>query len=420
MKAWDSRDDFCAAATAHHRAALAERQLAALARREAEVRAFVHCEPDMARRRVADYLGASTLLPLAGALVGVKDVILTESFPTGFGSPFPENQGERRDAWCVTRILGQGGAVVGKTVSTEFAFSRPGPTTNPWDPRRTPGGSSSGSAAAVAAGFVSFALGSQTGGSVVRPASYCGVVGFKPSFGLLHTEGVQAISTTLDHLGVFALSPRDTWYCITALLGPRAEVATPWRPKRVLVLRLPDWLSAGDGLRERILELADALRGTGMEVAEIDLPFPQEDFLHLQEQIGHWEASRILLAPGRLRLSKQLDGLLRPYLGVGVEEYAVARLRREQHQARFAALMSGWDAVLMPAAPGAAPAGLESTGDAMMNRFWTALHVPAITVPQWRSAEGMPLGLQIIGPLGSDRRLVKIAQWFHEWRGDVP
>ncbi len=196
MKAWDSRDDLCGAATAHHRAALAERQLATLAQREAEVRAFVLYDLHTARRRVADDLGASTLPPLAGALVGVKDVILTEFFPTGFGSPFPENQGERRDAGCVTRVLGQGGAIVGKTVSTEFAFSRAGPTTNPWDPRRTPGGSSSGSAAAVAAGFVSFALGSQTGGSVVRLASYCGVVGFKLSFGLLHTEGVQAILTT--------------------------------------------------------------------------------------------------------------------------------------------------------------------------------------------------------------------------------
>lgn len=208
MDAVRDTPDFCAAMSPDARAALAERQLAALTAREATVRAFVCHDADAARRQLA----AGTDGPLRGALIGVKDIIATEAFPTRYGLDDPDPAGPRHDAWCVARARQLGGVLLGKTVCTAFAYPRPGPTTNPHDARRSPGGSSSGSAAAVAAGFAAFAFGSQTAGSTIRPASYCGVVGFKPSFGLLPTEGIAAIATTLDHVGVFAASPRDAWY----------------------------------------------------------------------------------------------------------------------------------------------------------------------------------------------------------------
>src|SRR3954453_4425865 len=187
--------------------------------------------------------------PLAGALVGIKDIIATADFPTHYGSPFKDNEGPPIDAWCVGEVKRLGGAVLGKTVSTEIAFALPGPTVNPHDHARTPGGSSSGSAAAVAAGFVSFAIGTQTAGSTIRPASFCGVTGFKPSYGLLHLEGVQAISTTCDHLGFFTRSPRDAWFITSAMLG-RAELVEPRRPTRLLHVRMPAAVPLEDEMRE--------------------------------------------------------------------------------------------------------------------------------------------------------------------------
>jgi Asp-tRNA(Asn)/Glu-tRNA(Gln) amidotransferase A subunit family amidase len=401
--------DFCAATTQEARAALAERQLAALAAREEVIRAFVCHDADAARRRVA----SAPPGPLAGALVGVKDIIATEAFPTRYGSRDPDAAaGPLHDAWCVGQLLRLGGVVLGKTVCTEFAFPLPGPTTNPHDARRTPGGSSSGSAAAVAAGFVSFALGTQTAGSTIRPASYCGVTGFKPSYGLLHTEGVQAISTTCDHLGLFARSPRDAWYFASALAESRADIVTPRRPRRVVMLGLPQELPQDAAYPERLGALATALRRDGVAVEAIDLPFPVEDFRTLQQELCYWEAARILLPPGPIRPVPQLRALLRPYLEKDIATYAASRRRRQDYQAQFAALAAGCDAVLLPAATGIAPE-LADTGDAVMNRFWTALHVPAMTIPMWRSEEGLPLGLQLIGGLGTDRALAEIAQWFH-------
>jgi amidase len=303
--------------------------------------------------------------------------------------------------------------LLGKTVCTSFAYPRPGPTTNPHDARRSPGGSSSGSAAAVAAGFVSFAFGTQTAGSTVRPASYCGVVGFKPSFGLLPSEGIEAISPTLDHVGVFSQSPRDAWYLVSALVLPRAEVPSARRPVRLLVPRLPAELPQEDGYVERLAKLVAGLREDGIAVETDELPMLAADFLSLQQEICYWEAARLLLAPGRMGLLPELVALLGPFLECDMMRYSPARRRRQICQAQFDALAAGYDAVLLPAATGVAPP-MTSTGDAVMNRIWTALHVPAITVPFWRSADGMPLGLQLVGQLGADRALVETAQWFHE------
>jgi Asp-tRNA(Asn)/Glu-tRNA(Gln) amidotransferase A subunit family amidase len=403
--------DFCAMASAGARSARAERQLAALAAHEDTVRAFVCYDADAARRLcAADGDGA-----LGGALIGVKDIIATEAFPTRYGLTDSGSSDVRHDAWCVARARQLGGAVLGKTVCTAFAYPHPGPTTNPHDARRSPGGSSSGSAAAVAAGFVSFAFGTQTAGSTIRPASYCGVVGFKASFGLLPTEGVEAISCTLDHVGVFAPSPRDAWYLVSAMVLPDAEILTARRPVRVLVPCLPAELVLGDGYPERLAGLVAALREYGIAVETVELPILAADFLSLQQEICYWEAARVLLGAERMRQLQELVALLGTYSVCDTTRYAAARRRRQTCQVAFDTLAAGYDAVLLPAATGAAPP-VTNTGDAVMNRIWTALHVPAITVPFWRSGDGMPLGLQLVGRLGADRALVETAQWFHERR----
>jgi len=410
-----STGDFCAATTREARRALAESQLRALGEREDVVRAFVCTDTESARQRIAEPPAG----PLGGALIGVKDIISTAEFPTRYGSSDPQALGPRTDAWCVAEARRRGGIVLGKTICTEFAFPIPGPTTNPHDPRRTPGGSSSGSAAAVAAGFVSFALGTQTAASTIRPASYCGITGFKPSYGLLHMEGVQAISTTLDHLGIFARSPRDAWYFTSALVGSNAEIVAARRPRRILFLRLPDAIPQTDGYPERIAVLAASLESAGVAIETRDLPFPLEDFRGLQQELCYWEAARILLGAGAPRVVPELRALLGPYLDVNVARYAEARRRRQAYQAQFENLAADCDAIALPAATGSAPASLMDTGDAAMSRFWTALQVPAVSVPLWRSTEGMPLGLQLLAPLGADRPLLEVAQWLHERREAV-
>src|SRR5260370_16049647 len=345
----DTRD-FCGAAAAEARDALVERQLAALAEHEPVMRAFVCYDVDAARQGLPQRSSGS----VAGALVGVKDIICTAYFPTRYGASDPGDAAPRRDAWCVGEPRGRGGTVLGKTVCTQFAYPIPGRTINPHDAGRTPGGSSSGSAAAVAAGFVSFALGTQTAASTIRPASYCGVTGYKPTHGLVHTDGVEAISTTLDHVGVFARSPRDAWYFVSALVLRNAEVAAPRPPRRLLVLRLPPEIPHDDGYRERMAELTERLRQEGGGVTALDLPFALEDFTGLQRELCYWEAARILRMPRPVRPVPQLEALLAPYRDMDIARYLSARVRRQAYQAEVAALAAGCDAVLEPAAAGAA------------------------------------------------------------------
>jgi Asp-tRNA(Asn)/Glu-tRNA(Gln) amidotransferase A subunit family amidase len=403
-------DDYCAALDAEldqpgARRRLAQAEIARLNAFENDIRAFVSYRTDIPERH------DNPRHPLAGALVGVKDIILTRDFPTRYGSPFSENEGPRRDAWCVQRLSELGAQVVGKTVSTEFAFSRPGATQNPHDRRRTPGGSSSGSAAAVAAGFVSFALGSQTGGSVIRPASYCGIVGFKPTFGLLPLDGVHPASTTLDHLGLFARSPRDAWLLTNSLLAGGAQPLEPMKPRRLLELQVPDSIPLADQYKRHLEVLAERCRVSGISIESIELPVPVDDFVHLQELLCYWEASRILLNVPSPRLTPELAGLLEPYLAIGLDAYADARRKRQTYQSLFDGILQDVDAIVMPSAIDVAPEGLGHTGDAALNRFWTSLHLPVASIPLWTGTQGLPLGLQMIGALGRDRELLACGEW---------
>jgi Asp-tRNA(Asn)/Glu-tRNA(Gln) amidotransferase A subunit family amidase len=412
--------DFCAL-RAEERIALAEAQLAEFEAREPEIQAFVCAAADAARRALA----AAASGPLSGALIGIKDIIATQDFPTRCGDPdVRDGVIPRHDAWVVARLKALGATILGKTVCTRFGIPIPGPTRNPHDPRHTPGGSSSGSAAAVAAGFVSFAIGTQTAGSTIRPASYCGVVGYKPSFGLLSTEGVQPLSTTLDHIGIFARSPRDAWFLTTAMLLRAPEIIVPQAPARLCILDIPGHTCSG------LTHLAERLNDAGMETERLPLPVPWRDFTDLPKDICYWEAARLLLSQKAIPIAPLLQELLEPYLQRDIDFYTTALQRRAQYQANFDALAGKYDAIVLPAALGAAPP-YHDTGDAVMNRFWTALHVPATSVPLWRSQMGLPIGLQLVGRLGSDRRLIGVAEWLmrtfkdadigrHRWSADNP
>ena len=397
---------------ARHRLAMAE--IARLNAYESEIRAFVSYRTDF---QVAVEQCSH---PLAGALVGVKDIILTRDFPTRYGSPFAENEGPRRDAWCVARLGKLGAHVVGKTVATEFAFSRPGATQNPHDRRRTPGGSSSGSAAAVAAGFVSFALGSQTGGSIIRPASYCGIVGFKPTFGLLPLDGVHPSSTTLDHLGVFTRSPRDAWLLVASLLDVAAISIEPTKPRRLLHLQVPEAIPVSADYNRQLAVFSASCRSAGIVVDTVEMPVPTEDFIHLQELLCYWEASRILLSIDSPRLTPELTALLKPFRSMGLPDYAAARMKRQAYQQLFGELLQDADALVLPSATDVAPEGLSHTGDAALNRFWTSLHLPVASIPLWTGHPGLPIGLQIVGGMGRDRELLACGEWlFRNMREEV-
>ncbi|HKM62809.1 MAG TPA: amidase [Acidisphaera sp.] len=402
-------EEFCCSKAAI-RIDVAERQLTRLAAREPDIRAFACVDPAGARYELA----GPPVGPLSGALVGIKDIIATADFPTrcgddpATGEPIP-----RIDAWVVARLKSLGATILGKTACTRFGVGIPGPTRNPHDPSRTPGGSSSGSAAAVAAGFCSFAIGTQTAGSTIRPASYCGVVGFKPSFGLLSTEGIRPLSTTLDHVGIFATSPRDAWYLTSALVLDRPRIAQARRPARILVLQTPPEIAALAEYQEPMSRLCEDLRADGVDLEMSALPFPPGDFAGLQKDLCYWEAARILLGTRTSGIADELRAAFEPYLRCDVSFHASAQQRRLRYQAEFQSLASRFDAVLLPAATGSAPP-FADTGDAVMNRFWTALHVPVFAVPLWTAESGMPLGLQVIGRLGSDEELAQTAQWLFE------
>lgn len=377
--------------------AQAEAQLAAFVAREPEIQAFVCADVDAARRQLAAPMPG----PLSGALIGIKDIIATQDFPTRCGDPdLSDGAIPRRDAWVVARLKSLGAVILGKTVCTRFGIPIAGPTRNPHDLRHTPGGSSSGSAAAVAAGFVSFAIGTQTAGSTIRPASYCGVVGYKPSFGLLSTEGVQPLSTTLDHIGIFAQSPRDAWFLTTAMLLREPVVITPCRPSHLCILDIPGHACPG---------LADMLSAADIEVDVAPLPVPWRDFTDLQKDICYWEAARLLLSQQTIPIAPPLQEILETYARRDINFYTTVLQQRANYQANFDALAGKYDAILLPAAPGPAPLH-HDTGDAVLNRSWTALGVPAITIPFWRSDTGLPIGLQLVGRLGSDHRLMEVAQ----------
>ena len=391
-------------------AALTEACLDRLAAREAVVRAMAYVDPAQARAAVP------RLGPLHGLPIGVKDVIDTADMPSEYNSAIWRGHRPRADAACVAWAKAAGAVVLGKTVTTEFATRTPGPTTNPHDPSRTPGGSSSGSAAGVAAGFFPLAFGTQTAGSVIRPAAYCGVVGFKPSFGLINRMGMKLMSDRLDTVGVMARSAADCALFAGAVSGRDLgdPDARPSSSPRIGLCRSPVWDRAAPETVALFEEIAGPLARAGASVRDFDLP-PEFDALEAAHAvIMNGESARAMgweMCTARDQLSPALRerlewGLAQPEAAI-IESQALFRFLQD----RFENMLGDLDILVTPAAPGEAPVGLAWTGDAAFNFIWTSLHVPCVTVPAGTGPNGMPLGVQVVAPRGRDREALAWAAW---------
>lgn len=369
---------------------------------DAAIGAFRFLDEEGARAR-AKRLDEHIAGPLQGLVVGVKDVIDTADMPTGYGSPLFADHQPARDAEVVAALRRAGAVVLGKTESTEFAMFHPARTRNPRDLSRTPGGSSSGSAAAVAAGMVPFALGTQTAGSVVRPAAYCGVYGFKPTRGWVATDGIWRLSERLDTVGLFAHSVADLMLVYRAL-GPPAQ--TPPGPgpapagRTVAVLGAAEWGTCDGDVRDALSFAAGRLSDRGWRVRDMAMP---AGWRHLPEQhnvVMAAEVARNLHAVLGERVG-QISEKAQAVVGQGdrcsAREYLAALEARDEVLRDLAPLAATVDLVLAPSALGAAPEGLESTGDPVMCRPWTLLGLPAANVPAFRRPDGLPVGVQFVG-----------------------
>lgn len=382
----------------------------AIADRENIVRAFVARDLDRARRAAAEGSG-----PLAGLPLAVKDNIDTADFPTAYGSPIYEGHRPAADAAVVARARRLGAGIVGKTVTTEFAFFKPGPTRNPVKPAHTPGGSSSGSAAGVAAGFFALALGTQTGGSVVRPAAFCGIAGFKPSYGILPPVGLKIFSWSLDTLGVFGKGVADAAFGAAALSGRnwRVDEETPQAPHFALV-ETHLWHEASGEMRVALEQAARLAEKAGAKVSRVTLPAVFSDAFAAHQVIQDFEAG-LALGHEFDRHFDELSPILQETLAAGraiqAADYDAARRTAAEAGLALKDLFQEFDAILTPSAPGAAPEGLGSTGSSIFNRVWTLMGVPAVNVPGILSAQGLPLGIQVVGARDEDRKALLAAGW---------
>ena len=384
--------------------------------REERVGAWQHLNPAhaLAQARACDRRPAQG--PLHGVPIGIKDLIDTCDMPTGYGSPIYAGYQPAWDAASVALLRAAGAVILGKTVTTEFAMFTPGKTANPHNPAHTPGGSSSGSAAAVADGMVPLALGTQTAGSIIRPASFCGVVGYKPTHGQFAVAGIKALSQTLDTLGGFARSVADLALLRAALVGGPVQLPELERPPRLGLCRTPQWPHATAATRAALETAGQQLVASGTEVRDLELPAAFAPLAAAQETIQIFEGARCCayeLTRHREQLSAKLLALLAPAQGLTYADYAAALALAATCRRHLEAIFTDYDALLVPSAPGEAPAGLDATGDPLFNRMWTLLHTPAVTVPSQTGPQGLPVGVQLIGPLGMDDRLLAMAAWLH-------
>jgi Asp-tRNA(Asn)/Glu-tRNA(Gln) amidotransferase A subunit family amidase len=390
--------------------AVVERCAEAIGAREAEIGAFAALDLDAARR-AADRPGLAAL-PLRGLPVGVKDIFDTADLPTEYGSQIYAGHRPRADASLVAMLRRAGGIVIGKTVTTEFASLQPAATRNPHNPAHTPGGSSSGSAAGVAAGMLPIALGSQTGGSVIRPAAFCGVAGFKPSYRLLPTVGMKIYSWHLDTAGLFAAGVADVAFAaaVIAERDLRVDGAEPAAP-RLAVVRTKSWPEASPAMQGAIEHAARAAERAGATVRESTLPRLLDEAYEAHALIQGYEACRAFAFEHdrhRERIGPLLRSMLDGAADISADAYDAARRTTRRARQALADAMAEHDAILTPSAPGAAPAGLESTGSPAFNRLWTLMGTPCINVPGLMEGR-MPLGVQIVGRFGRDRAALEAA-----------
>jgi Asp-tRNA(Asn)/Glu-tRNA(Gln) amidotransferase A subunit family amidase len=368
--------------------------------------------------------------PLHGTGIGLKDIIHARGLPTGMGSPIFADCVADRSAACVEKLEAAGAFILGKTATCEFATQHPPSTTNPWNAEFTPGGSSSGSAAAVAAGFVTAALGSQTRGSTIRPAVYCGIVGFKPSFGRISRVGVLETSATLDQAGIFARSLDDAWLLTHVLQGPDVRdpatlqenawqggdepIAVSPAPPRLAAVRTPAWDKADAAQRALFESNCNALREAGARVEHVELPEPFAAADDATRVIQLAEIARNfadLYERAKDRMSGTFRTLVERGARIPAADYQHALEVQRALQQSFAQFVAGYDAIVTPPATGEAPRTLRATGDASFCVIWTLCGVPSVAFPVALGPQRMPMGLQLVGAHGKDREVLEIASW---------
>jgi Asp-tRNA(Asn)/Glu-tRNA(Gln) amidotransferase A subunit family amidase len=397
---------------------------------EGKVHAFIHLDPEHAiaqakaldeRRRTGQPVG-----PLHGIPVGIKDIFDTADYKTECGSPLLKGRQPSADCAAVARLRAAGAVIIGKMVTTEFAYFHPGATRNPHDPERTPGGSSSGSAAAVAAGMIPLAIGSQTNGSVIRPASFCGVYGVKPTHGTISRHGALILSLALDHVGVFARSLADCALILDVLAGydaadpdSRLSVSSafqatmtdkPPTPPRLAFVRTPVWDKADAEARAAFEALAKRLRDV---VKAVELPETFAAAWADQRVIMYTDMAHnfgALVERGGDASSKQLRDLVAEGSQNTALRYLAARDGAQRYRAGLTDILKDYDAILTPSAPGVAPKGM-ATGNPAFNTLWTLAGLPAVSLPLLKGEDGMPIGVQLVGVLGDDARLLRTANW---------
>jgi Asp-tRNA(Asn)/Glu-tRNA(Gln) amidotransferase A subunit family amidase len=405
--------------------------LARIREAEPQVQAWQFLDPGhalaQARARDEQHREGRPAGPLHGVPVGIKDIFDTADMPTEDGTVLHAGRTPARDATVVAMLRAAGAVIMGKTVTTECAYYFPGKTRNPHNPEHTPGGSSSGSAAAVGAGMVPIALGSQTNGSVIRPAAFCGVYGFKPTHGLIPRHGILRLSRALDHVGFFSRSIEDLALLAEVLVGhderdpdsrPRARVpfvATaaqePPMPPLLAFVKGPVWDRAAEDTREAFEELMAEL---GERVIEVELPESAAAALEWHRTIMEAEMAASLEAEwerGKERLSEQLRALMVRGRETRALDYQKALARIPLLNEGFGEIFERFDAIVTSPAAGTAPKGLASTGDPAFCTLWTLLGTPAVTLPLMKGANGLPLGVQLVGPRHGDARLLRTARW---------
>jgi Asp-tRNA(Asn)/Glu-tRNA(Gln) amidotransferase A subunit family amidase len=405
--------------------------LAEIERREPDVGAWAWLDGDHAlqqARALDDYRASGRPIgPLHGLPVGIKDIIDTAGIPTENGTIIDAGRVPGDDAFVVSRLRQAGAVILGKTVTSELAYRTAGKTRNPHDPSRTPGGSSSGSAAAVAACMVPLALGTQTAGSVIRPASFCGVVGYKPTFGRIPRTGVLMQAASLDTIGTFARSVEDAALVADPLFGyaatdpatrplpaPRlleTAMAEPPVGPALAFVHQPGWDRADAVTRDAFAELSGELDDC---CDAVDLPAPFADALHWHEIVQKVELAKAFhryAERGHDRLSPAMQAAIDGGRRIAAHDYLLARDWPGVLEAALDAIFDRYDAILTPAAPGPAPRSLDSTGDPVFNRIWTFCGLPAVTLPLLATDDGLPLGVQLVGRRGDDGRLLRTARW---------
>jgi len=399
---------------------------------EDKVQAFQHFDAEhvlaQAKERDAYRANGNALGQLHGIPVGIKDCIDTSDYPTENGSALFAGRRPYHDATVVKKLRAAGAIIFGKTVTTEFAFYHPGKTKNPHDLERTPGGSSSGSAASVAAGMLPLSIGTQTNGSVIRPASYCGVYGMKPSHGLISRSGVLSHSRKLDHIGPFARSLEDLALILDAMAGydetdpdTRSYAVPDFQSgvreearltPRFAYVRTPAWSKAEKHTVEAFEELVDSL-GDIVQRVELHEPIYGKAWDDLRTimtaDMAHSHGK--IVGRGGDVPSKTLRDFIAEGRKVSAADYLEALSQAKQYGNGLAEFFDHYDAILTPASTGAAPKGLDATGDPAFCSLWTLTGLPAISLPLLQGENGLPLGVQLVGPMGRDARLLRTAKW---------